>query len=118
MEIKFYSYAKSGDKIYYKSDLVIEDNSYFFVDNMNSDCKLTLNKESIYLVRSGEVKQDLNFVKGKKTKSLYKTKDLSMELLIYTKEIIVNPSSIQIEYDAYYDDFLTDSFKIVFLIKK
>ncbi len=119
MEIKFYSYAKSGDKNYYKSDLVIENNNYFFIDSSNTDCKLVLNKdESINLFRSGEIEQELYFEKGKKTKSKYKTSALSMELEIYTKDIVINSTSIQIEYDSFYDNFLTDSFKIVFLIKK
>ncbi len=119
MEIKFYSYAKSGEKSYYKSDLVIEDNNYFFLDSTNSDCKLSLlSKESVMLTRSNNISQELLFIKGKKTKSKYETGELSMDLDIYTHDIVINSSSIVVTYDAYYDNYLTDSFKIVFLIKK
>lgn len=118
MELKFYSYSKSGDKIYYKSDLIVDDNVYSFKDNNDSKCKLiVVNDFHIILQRFGEVKQELNFKLHESTKTHYKSSDLSFDLVVDTKEITINSSSIVIVYDLYYDDFLTDSFKIVFLIK-
>lgn len=118
MELKFYSYSKSGDKVYYKSDLTIDDNVYSFKDNNGSKCKLIVeNNSHVLLKRVGEVKQELNFKLHELTKTHYKSSDLSFDLVVDTKEITINSSSIVIVYDLYYDDFLTDSFKIVFLIK-
>ncbi len=118
MELKFYSYSKSGDKIYYKSDLTIDDNVYSFKDNNDSKCKLIVEDAShVILQRFGEVKQELNFKLHESTRTHYKSSDLAFDLVVDTKEITINSSSIVIVYDLYYGDFLTDSFKIVFLIK-
>ncbi len=118
MELKFYSYSKSGDKIYYKSDLIIDDNIYSFKDNNGSKCKLIVDADShVILQRFGEVKQELDFKLHESTRTHYESSDLSFDLVVDTKEITINSSSIVIVYDLYYDDFLTDSFKIVFLIK-
>ena len=118
MEVKFYSYSKSGDKTYFKSDLVKNNNIYYFIDKENNKMELSiLSNKHVILKRDGNVKQTLTFKENLKETSIYQSLELDLKLEIYTKKIDIKDNSISIEYDSFYEDYLTDSFKIVLLFK-
>ncbi|MDE5715274.1 MAG: DUF1934 domain-containing protein [Anaeroplasmataceae bacterium] len=115
MKISFLSLDQEQNKTYFVSEAVKENNTYIFLDNSTENViiYLTIEDESIYIRRTGEIEMFMHFKEGTTQKSSYKNKlGLEFEFQTQCTKLTVSDKKILIWYDMLMNDGFTSSFKL------
>ena len=121
MKVKFYSYQRGDSNLSFEADCQLIDGGYKFEDKKNIGTSIyvkPISSKEILLKRSGIINSEINYIEGKRTKSMYHSETLSFPFEVNTYNIKVTNNHISFEYDYFYENELIGNIRIVLLIKE
>ncbi len=77
----------------------MENDQLTFSDPVRNSYRIQLNKDEIHLHRSGEEELAIVFTRDKKSGGILKTSDFEFALNLYTNQLDVSTSKLELDYD-------------------
>lgn len=118
MKVKFLSFDDDNNKIYFVSEATTKENILSFTDKSceNTIIDLTIENDSLTLIRRGNTNMRMSFLEGQVTKGSYhNSMGLEFEFAINCLNLQISANRIRVDYDMIIDEYTKTRHKLSLL---